>query len=61
MLACCANSGAMVAANPAWCSTEWISSTRRDSHSVLAPEPYSNTRIGRGRAVSQLSTASIAE
>jgi hypothetical protein len=50
----------MRAAKPAWCSTVCTSSTRRASHRVLAPDPNSKTRIGRGRAASHASTLSIA-
>ena len=43
-----ASDGARCSPKPRWCSTECTSSARRASQIVLAPEPHSNTRTGRG-------------
>ena len=55
----CARSATLAAsraANSTSCSTEWTSPVRAASHSVLAPEPYSNTRAP-GRSARKASTS----
>ena len=50
----------IIVPNPAWCSTECTSATRRASQIVLAPEPHSNTRTCAVVAANHASTSSIA-